>query len=274
MRRSRLCIKLASAVEELSRSPLNHIGDLTITFPLDADLKAIQRSLRFFYRNVLQRSLNTKGLRIITRVGSRYHVHFLVDFNTDIAGGFDWAAFQSYQRLHADWLIDRQPANYRLMMIALSNYQQSRNAELIRLQTAIQRWGDSNGFGRCLLLPIRTNLQACRFYLQSNLPHYRTESEKGLHWLAHWGLEVIKDCQFQPHNHWYQQMRTRLNRFVQQVGLTADTANDTMNELYGPRWRWQFRTTINDINQPSPEQLNQLQHIRQNCLIHRLRQQL
>lgn len=273
MRRARTCVKLASAIEQLSNVPLSHIGDLTLTFPLSVDLPTIQRTLTALCNNLLYRPMNTRGLRIIGRVGNRYHVHYLIDFSLDLADGFDWTAFQRYQQLHREWLLDRSPVLRRLMLIEERAYRQSMNADLRRLQQTIQAWLLNNNGGRCWLLPVRTSLKACRFYLQSNLPYYRRDNEKGVHWLVCWGLEALKDCNFQPHNQWYTNLRRNLTAFVQRIGLDVDTAADTMKQLYGPRWQWQMRELIGSINQLSPAQLRQLQAIQQNCTLHRLRQQ-
>lgn len=274
MRRSRLAIQLRSAVQELSSSPISHIGDLTITFPLNSDLASIQQQLRHFQQNVLLRLLNTRGVRVLTRVGARYHVHFLIDFNFDLQTGFDWVAFKHYQQLHREWLKSKLPTTYRLMMIALSVYQQSMNIQLAKLQHSLQRWGDKHNFGRLWLLPIRTNLHACCCYLQSNLPYYRTATEKGCRFITHWGLnEVLKNEQFSPHNKWYSQMRSRLTQFASNLGLTSEQASSTMIALYGSRWQWTMKSLIRDISQPSSKQLNQLYHIRQNILIEQLKQQ-
>lgn len=186
------------------------------------------------------------GCCVLSRDEDRnnYHVHCLLAVNVDVGSTFDWNAFDRYRCLQRNYV--NNPTNNRLLAVERRAYQHSLSTELRQLTSYLTAGCRRMGFGRCWLLPVRKNVEALKHYYYSNVPFTRRVNEAHISFIRHWGVE--RPPSPQTFTCWTPRLvekQQRYRRFGTAIGLPQQLNNDdSMVQLFGCRWKWEFRRYI------------------------------
>lgn len=247
LNRDKLLFRLGCCIDQLVElGSVNRLVDLTISFPPTNRPRDLAVVINRFFQNVVIRNNSVvAGCSVLARkpTTNNYHVHCLLVVNINVAAGFDWAAFDRYRCLQRGYT--DQPTNRRLMAAERRCYQRSLSAELrsltAQLSSAVRRLG-----GRCWLLPVRKNVDALKYYYYSNVPFNRRLNERGIHFFRYWGVgQLPPSATFSCWTPRLVEKHRRYQRFGTAIGLPVELNNsDSMQQLFGCRWKWVFRRYI------------------------------
>jgi len=142
-----------------ARHDVRNVLFLTLTFAEDLSAREASRRLRNFKEGIL-RPLFNGWIGILERTKrNRIHFHLLLSTHEDLQTGFDFDALTEAQQLAA------QKAYGPAHRAATRRYSESASPALRSLWRLFRSKGPEYGFGRIEATPIRTNGEACAFYV-------------------------------------------------------------------------------------------------------------
>lgn len=228
---------------------VERVGFLTLTTPdhLSYWEKSGWDEASKRYHNFLRRVLPSifgegfKWVKVMEpTLKGRIHFHLLVDCGTDIRTGVDWEAFGN--------------GDYRTAPKAL------RDAWAILRERA-----EAYGMGRCELLPIRTNVEACKRYVGKYL-------NKGL--VQEWGVTWIDSSKKRPaHSRrisysqgwrvarssfaWVEKGREWRKAVAHVADVMGFTGPKDFVQQWGEKWAYHHSTSIMDIYRSHQRAINE-----------------
>jgi hypothetical protein len=244
------------------------VGDILIT----ADKQAYNG--RSFADNLYQfkqkcmRKLLPKGVSVVTRSGSgRLHSHIAVEMPEPCLD-YDWISFdlaEFYYKLYLKW---KSSEDLELYKYFTKKYNLSLPASWQNINVKLMKAGKLYGLGRVFLTPVRKNMKAYQWYLVSNIPDKREESDKGIQYMASWGLR--KAVKFQVLNRFTADYRRRLKLFCSGLQLNSENYNIVLRDVLGS-WYYKCKDLIRDIDHLSADQLHEYKDLHSAIAIHLLR---
>ena len=245
------------------------LGDLLVTVDTNQySSREFNANFRSFQTHVLSKMFPS-GLRVVTRSeGGRIHCHAAVALNVD-ASQFDWPCFYAAERWYKIYRQVRTKESLQQYKRFTKKFRESMPEELKQINRELKVKARNYGFGRAMVLPVRINNDALKWYLVKNVPRKRQERDKGVHYFASWGLP--KASNFKVLSPRYNQYRANLRAFAQSLGLTAENYNTVLKEALGNNWHWQCREVIKFMDALPPHLLDKQDSLKQTIRQHLLR---
>jgi hypothetical protein len=193
----------------IERVGIDRCGLFTATFPDNCSIRAeSERRFNSFATHFLREVFSEHIVVPERQDRGAFHHHLAVACHVDIRTGFDFEGCSAsndfkkehIQKISGRWRWDTEANEERFVAMSRTWYR-SANPELKKLWRQIREAAPRYSFGRCELLPILSNEEACARYLGAyvSIQHNRREDEdKGMRtvryallerpWTAQWAF--------------------------------------------------------------------------------------
>ncbi|QYY35265.1 replication endonuclease [Ruficoccus sp. ZRK36] len=156
---------------------IERLGFLTLTFADNVtDFREAQRRFNSLATNILRKNFEAWVIVVEPQKRGAVHYHLVVVCRSDIRTSFDFTAFRECQN---EYRTNGKTARFYAL---LKQYATTASPELRHLWAHLREVAGHYGFGRCELLPIRSNAEGIAKYVGKYLEkgsQFRGEQFKG-----------------------------------------------------------------------------------------------
>lgn len=228
---------------------IERLGFLTLTFADNVtDFKEAQRRFNSFCTNVIRKNFKAWVVVVEPQKRGAVHYHLVVVCHTDVRTGFDFTTFRECQQ---EYKTNGKTAHFYAL---LRQYAMAAAPELRHLWAHLRDIAGNYGFGRCELLPIRSNAEGIAKYVGKYLEkgsQFRGKQFKGARMVRYSrGWRAVSQTFA-----WLDTGREWRKLVAQLAHILGCDSLDAICERLGKKWAYQALSLLKGFRDVTPLEL-------------------